>query len=200
MTDDGLGNQLRARTTMLVIFLGAMWLVLGFDCLFRFCAPPHGFGIVPRQSGALAGIMTAPFIHAGPLHLIHNTIPLAVLGAIILINGIAEFLIVVLSSMMVGGFGTWLFGASNTEHIGASGVVFGFFGYLLFRTLFERRISYVLITLIIAAYYGMSMLGSLIPQEHISWTGHAFGLLGGLTAARIRHKRPEAIGLLPTDT
>lgn len=188
-------NQLRARVTLLVAFLGAMWLVLGFDCLVRFCAPPHGYGIVPRQTAGLFGIMTAPFIHAGPMHLIHNTIPLAVLGAIILMNGIGEFLAVLLISMIAGGLGTWLFAAPNTEHIGASGVVFGFFGYLLFRTLFEFRISYVLITLIIAAYYGTSMAGSLIPQEHISWTGHAFGLVGGVVAARICRKRREAPAL-----
>jgi membrane associated rhomboid family serine protease len=190
----GLVRRIRARAVVLVAFIGLMWVLFGWDCLFRLCAPPPGFGIIPRTSRGLGGIITSPFVHSDLGHIVANTIPLAVLGSIILINGISEFLIVVQISMLIGGFGTWLFGAPGTEHIGASGVVLGFFGYLLFRTAFERRISYALITIVVAAYYGTSIIYSLVPEEGISWTGHAFGFLGGFAAARFRYRhRPREI-------
>lgn len=182
-------DQIRARIIVLAGFIGVMWIVFGFDCITNACAPPSGFGIVPRETGALTGILTSPFVHENATHLLHNTIPLAVLGAVILINGVREFLLVVQISMLVAGFGIWIFGTPHTEHIGASGVVLGFFGYLLFRTFFDRRIFYAIITIGVAVYYGTSIIHSLIPQEHISWTAHAFGFLGGFAAARFRHQR-----------
>jgi membrane associated rhomboid family serine protease len=174
------------RITVLVVFVGVMWLVRGVDVLLSHGWMAAEYGIIPRTWGGLAGIITAPFIHASFEHLLSNTVPLLVLGALILLRGVPEFLFVTGASMLIGGFGTWLFGGRGA-HIGASGVVFGYFGYLVFRTVFDRRISSAVVTLAVAALYASAMAWSLIPAAGISWSGHFFGFVGGVIAARLRY-------------
>jgi len=164
-----------------------MWLVRG---MYMFL--PHGFslagmGIVPRTWAGLPNIPIAPFIREGFYHLLSNTIPFVILGALILARGVIEFVFVLFVTTFVSGFGTWLFGEGNAQHIGASGVVFGFFGYLVFRTAFDRKITSAVITLAVAIAYGSAMTYSLIPEEHVSWSGHFFGFVGGFVAARLRY-------------
>lgn len=176
------------RLTALLVFVGAMWIVRLLDAL----SPGRhlsvaGVGIVPRVWPGLEGILVAPFIHASFEHLIANTIPLLALGALILMRGVPEFVFVILVSGIVSGLGTWLFGTGNAQHVGASGIVFGFFGYLVFRTAFDRRLSSAAVTLLVAGFYGTAMAWSLVPQATISWSGHFFGFLGGILAARLRY-------------
>lgn len=104
-----------------------------------------------------------------------------------MLRGVTEFLFVTFVSVLVGGFGTWLFGAGDAQHIGASGVVFAFFGYLVFRTAFDRKVSSGVITLLVAGVYGVTMAYGLVPDARISWSGHFFGLIGGVLAARWRY-------------
>jgi len=176
----------RPRITVLLVFIGVMWLVRGIDMLLAQGRFAGAYGIIPRTWDGLEGILTAPFIHANFDHLLSNTVPLLILGALILLRGVPEFLFVTGVSMLVGGFGTWLFGGSGA-HIGASGVVFGYFGYLVFRTAFDRRVSSAVITLAVAALYASAMGYSLIPAVGISWSGHFFGFVGGVVAARLRY-------------
>ncbi|HYC92361.1 MAG TPA: rhomboid family intramembrane serine protease, partial [Thermoanaerobaculia bacterium] len=77
----------------------------------------------------------------------------------------------------------------HTQHIGASGVVFGFLGYVLLRALYDRRLSSMFIAIAVAMLYGAVILNALIPAGGISWTGHVFGFLGGVAAARMRYGR-----------
>lgn len=179
------GFQTRAATLGAVA--GSFWLVRIVDFLMPGGGSAVGHGIVPRTWYGLEGIPFAPFIHVSLAHLIANTIPFLILGALVLLRGVSEFVFVFLTTALLAGLGTWLFGAPNTEHVGASGVVFGLFGYLLFRMIFDRRLSSVLITLIVALAYGTAMLRSLIPEDSISWSGHFFGFLAGILAARIRY-------------
>ncbi|HYO75081.1 MAG TPA: rhomboid family intramembrane serine protease [Thermoanaerobaculia bacterium] len=179
-------REVLARAGVLGGATAAMWLVRILDS-FGTGRSAAGHGVVPRTMYGLEGIPTAPFIHADFEHLVANTIPFILLGVLILFRGVAEFLFVTLVSGLVGGLGTWLFGQSNSEHIGASGIVFGFFGYLLFRAAFDRRISSILLTVAVLVLYGASMAYSLVPEEGISWSGHFFGLVGGYVAARLRY-------------
>lgn len=148
-----------------------------------------GHGIVPRTLFGLEGIPVAPLIHGSFQHLIANTIPFLILGGLVLLRGVLEFLFVVLTCLVISGAGTWLFGAGNAQHIGASGIVFGLFGYLLLRTVFDKRLSSAVITLVVAVAYGAAMLQSFIPTYGISWSGHFFGFIGGVVAARLRQAR-----------
>ncbi|HMC22072.1 MAG TPA: rhomboid family intramembrane serine protease [Thermoanaerobaculia bacterium] len=182
------GNEsIKARGTVLAIFVGIMWVVRGIDSFLPSGFSSAGAGIVPRTWDGLYGIFITPFIHGDFEHLVSNTIPLLILGALILMRGVIEFVFVFLTTTIVSGAGTWLFGAGNAQHIGASGVVFGFFGYLVFRTAFDRKISSAIITLAVAILYGSAMAYSLIPEGHVSWSGHFFGFVGGFTAARLRY-------------
>jgi membrane associated rhomboid family serine protease/outer membrane protein W len=180
-------TELRFRAMALLSFVGAMWLVwLSYQLI------PGGLGlhgIIPRSWDGVFGIITAPFIHYTFDHLLANTIPLLILGALILLGGAGELVYVVVVTALVSGLGIWLFGAPGTMHIGASGIVFGFIGYLLFRAFFDRRISSILITILVAVLYGGSLLWAMFPTHGISWSGHVFGFIGGYIAARARHPR-----------
>jgi membrane associated rhomboid family serine protease len=164
----------------------SMWLVWAVDLV----VPGNiGHGIVPRTTYGLTGIVMAPFLHLDLQHLLANTVPFLILGALILLRGVRAFLFVVVVSALIAGFGTWLFGTPNTHHIGASGVVFGFLGYLLIRAIYDRRLSSALIAIAVAMLYGATFLTSLMPASGISWTGHVFGFIGGVTSARMRYRR-----------
>lgn len=144
------------------------------------------WGIRPRQAKGLVGIATAPFLHGGFGHLISNTIPFLVLGGIIAASGIARFAQVTLIVGVISGVGTWLIGPERTVHIGASGLVFGYLTYLLARGLFERKLTYLAVGVVVLFLYG-GVLWGLLPRPGISWQGHLFGALGGVAAARLLH-------------
>jgi membrane associated rhomboid family serine protease len=180
-------DGIKVRAAALGSTVGVMWIVRVLDSLLPGMGSAAGHGIVPRTWIGIEGIPIAPLIHGSWGHLLANTIPLIILGGLVLLRGVSEFVFVVLTSALIGGAGTWLFGASNTHHIGASGVVFGLFGYLLFRTAFDWRLSSALITVIVGLLYGSAMISGLIPATGISWSGHIFGFVGGVIAARVRY-------------
>jgi membrane associated rhomboid family serine protease len=185
------------RLRALVFFIGPMWLIHAI----RFVLGPSLLplpGIVPRTMAGLPGIITAPFLHASWQHLIGNTSALVVLSALVLLRGVRQFVLVLQICILTAGFGTWLFGAPNTMHIGASGVVFGFFAFLVARSWYERTVVSALVALAVVAIYGLSMGVALIPQTDISWTGHAFGAAGGVLAAKwLTPRRRRTFSVIP---
>lgn len=150
------------------------------------------FGIRPRQLNGLDGIVFAPFLHGGFGHLIANTLPFLVLGAVIALGSVRRFAKVTVIVALISGLGVWLTGPENTIHIGASGLVFGYLLYLMSRGFFARKISYLLGGLLVTMIYG-GILWGLLPTPGISWQGHLFGAIGGVAAAWILHaQRDEA--------
>jgi membrane associated rhomboid family serine protease len=149
-------------------------------------------GIEPRSAEGLTGIPLAPFLHGGFGHLIGNTVPFLVLGAVIALSGLRRVVAVTAIVVVVGGLGTWLVGDPGTVHIGASGVVFGYASYLIARGLFDHRLHYIALGLLIAVTYGTSLLLGFLPRPGISWQGHLFGAVGGVVAARTLARRPTA--------
>ena len=150
------------------------------------------WGIRPRQLRGLTGIVTTPFLHADLTHLIENTIPFLVLGCVIAASGTQRFVQVTVIVAVVAGLGTWLVGPSGTIHIGASGLVFGYLAYLIVRGIFERRLGYLAVGLVVLFLYGGALWG-LLPQPGISWQGHVFGAVGGVVAAKVLHRPGEEI-------
>jgi membrane associated rhomboid family serine protease len=140
------------------------------------------FGIWPRRSEGLMGIVFAPFLHGGWRHLISNTVPFLVLGWLIMAKDFGEWLVVTLVVGLISGLGTWIFG-SNGVHIGASGVIFGYFGFLIARSVVERSIGSILLAAVTIVMFGGMIWGILPIRVGISWEGHLFGLLGGIVAA-----------------
>ena len=175
------------------IILGGMivfiWLVEIVDA-FIFHGALDTNGIPPRTADGLKGILFAPALHSNFGHLIANTLPLLVLGWFVLLRGFKTFVVVTITVILVSGVGTWLIGPANSVHIGASGLVFGYFGYLLLNSWFERSIASVLWAILVFALYG-SLIWGVLPQGNgISWQGHLFGFIGGGLAAYLLAKRP----------
>jgi membrane associated rhomboid family serine protease len=143
-----------------------------------------GYGIAPRDTDGLIGIVAAPFLHAGFGHLVANTVPFVVMGLAVALRGAARVLAVTAIVMAVSGLGTWLLGPAGSIHIGASGVVFGYATYLLVNGFFERNLLGIAIGVAVGAIWGTALLGGLLPQAGVSWQGHLFGAIGGIVAAR----------------
>lgn len=146
-------------------------------------------GIQPRTMSGLWGILFAPFLHGGFAHLMANTVPFLVLGALVLLRGIGTFIGVSLMVMVLGGLMVWLLAPSNSIHIGASGLIFGYIGYLLARGYFERNFSSLGIAALVALLYGGAIWGVLPGQPGISWQGHLFGFLSGIATAGLLRPR-----------
>jgi len=152
------------------------------------------YGIEPRSTEGLAEVVSAPFLHLGFNHLISNTVPFAVMGAAIALGGAIRVLLVTAIVGLVSGLGVWLIAPAGTVTLGASGLVFGYATYLLFRGLFNRSALEIGVGAVVGAIWGTALLGGLLPQEGISWQAHLFGAVGGLVAARVlaRDRRASA--------
>jgi membrane associated rhomboid family serine protease len=125
-----------------------------------------------------------------------NTLPFVFLGWLVMLRRMADFFVVSAFAILVGGLGVWLFGGPNTLHIGASGVVFGFLGYLLLRGYFERSFTSILLAVVVGVLYGGALWGVLPSEPGISWQGHLFGFIGGGGAARtLARKRSNRLRL-----
>ncbi|NUO49963.1 MAG: rhomboid family intramembrane serine protease [Polyangiaceae bacterium] len=180
----GFVREAKSLAIILGLFVGAMWLSEIVDqVIFR--GGLDGFGIQPRSIIGLQGILFAPFLHVGFAHLTANTLPLLVLGFFIMLRRKRDLLYVSLISGLIGGLGTWLIGAGNSVHLGASILVFGYLGYLLALGVFERKLWTILGSLAVFFLYGSALWGALPSNNGISWEGHAFGLIGGIIAARV---------------
>jgi membrane associated rhomboid family serine protease len=150
------------------------------------------YGIHPRDFDGLAEILAAPFLHAGFGHLISNTVPFLAMGAAIALGGLMRVALVTLIVAVVSGLGTWLIAASNSIHLGASGVVFGYATYLVVRGIFSKRLSELAIGVVVVAIWGIGLVQGLLPQERISWQAHLFGAIGGVVAASVLARQREA--------
>ena len=150
-------------------------------------------GIEPHEADGLIGLLASPFLHADFGHLMSNTVPFLVLGFAIALNGVMRVLAVTGIVMLIGGMGVWLLAAEGSIHIGASGVVFGYAGYLISRGLFNRSLLELVMGAVVAGVWGTALLGGLLPQDGISWQGHFFGAVGGVVAAyALRRERDRA--------
>jgi membrane associated rhomboid family serine protease len=142
-----------------------------------------GAGVRPHEVDGLDGILFAPLLHNGWAHLLANTLPLLVLGFLILLAGIARWLAVTGIVWVVGGVGTWLTGSLHSLHLGASVLAFGWLVYLLLRGVFSRNASQVALGVILLFVYGSVLYGVLPGQPGMSWQGHLFGAVGGALSA-----------------
>ncbi len=143
-------------------------------------------GIHPRDLQGLWGILCAPLLHGGFGHLAANTVPYLVLGWYVIAGRKGDFFLVSAIVIVLGGAGVWLTAPANSVHIGASGLIFGYLGFLLARGLFERSLGSILVAVIVGLLYGGLIFGVLPSGESgVSWQGHLFGFVGGAIAAKL---------------
>ena len=140
------------------------------------------YGIVPRRVSSLPGIVFAPFLHGSYRHLTANTLPLLVLGAILCARGKGEFVVVTVGGILLGGGLTWLF-ARSASHIGASGLIFCYFGYLASLAWFNRTFGTLLISVVCIVGYGGLVRGIVPTATRVSWESHLAGLVAGVVLA-----------------
>lgn len=177
----GLFKELQSQGTLLVCVVIVLWTIELANSLMNNAL--NNLGIRPRNIVGLQGILFAPFLHGNWRHLISNTFPLVILSWLIMARDRSEWIAVTVLTAIASGLGTWLFGGAATIHIGASGVVFGYFGFLVARAYFERSMGSIAICLLVLALFSGMIWGILPVQVGISWEGHLFGLLGGIAAA-----------------
>jgi membrane associated rhomboid family serine protease len=175
---------LKNQATILGVFVGSFWLSEIAD-YFVFGNTLNNLGIEPHSWRGLRGILFAPFLHANFTHLIANTIPFLILGWLVMLQEISDFWIVTPLTMLVGGLGVWLFGAPTSIHLGASILIFGYLGFLLFRGYFQRNLPSIALSLLALFLYGSAVQGIFPAEAGISWQGHLFGFLGGILAAKL---------------
>ncbi|NJR64175.1 MAG: rhomboid family intramembrane serine protease [Leptolyngbyaceae cyanobacterium CRU_2_3] len=174
-------REVKTQVVILACFVGAMWALEIIDTFLG--GALNRFGIMPRTLIGLRGILFAPFLHGNFAHLIANTVPFVTLGWFVMLRRTSDFFGVTAIAMLVGGLGTWLIAPAYTVHIGASGVIFGYLGFLISRGYFERRFGSILFSLIVGLAYGGLIWGVLPGRIGISWQGHLFGFIGGVVAA-----------------
>ena len=174
-------HPLRAAIGMFC-FLALLWVIEAVD-QFAFGGSLDQDGIVARQVDGLDGILWAPLLHAGWAHLVANSLPFFVLGFLVLAGGVVQFVAVTALVWLLGGFLTWLTGFGVT--IGASGVIFGWLAFLLFRGVFARSGRQIALAVVLLLLYGGVLWGVLPGTPGVSWQAHLFGALSGVVAARL---------------
>ena len=148
-------------------------------------------GIRPLETDGLSGIIFAPLLHADWAHLVANTVPALVLGFLVTLTGMARFVWATAIIWIVGGLGTWLIGdiggcRLETNHIGASGLIFGWLAFLLVFGWLTRHIWWIVTGLVVLFVYGGILWGAVPVLDRCgggSWQGHLCGAAAGLLAA-----------------
>jgi len=185
----GSGTSWKDNLVRYAMILGIPLIVMAViviaDCFLSKEHQLWHWGILPRTTQGLLGILFAPWIHTSFGHLLANSTPWACLGFLLLLRSEIEFFSLVIFGAVVGGFGVWCIGA-DAYHVGLSGVVFSLFGYLVCAPCFEQPVKFVslVITLVVGFLYTSLILGVLPSKDKeghaVSWEGHLCGVLAGV--------------------
>lgn len=170
-------NFVKKYLQPVLVLVGVIWVVEAVSLLLGHHLT--NWGILPRSLSGLIGIPLAPLIHGGFWHALSNTIPLIILGGLTRSGGISRFWTVTVGVVLISGILVWLF-ARSSFHVGASGLVFGYFGALLASAYLERSILSIIIAAVTITLYGGLIWGILPSQSSISFEGHIFGLFAGI--------------------
>lgn len=191
-TGDARAVLAEARKALFVMvgFLAIIWIVQIFNWIDHYHLSQQ-YGIHTRSVGSLPEILSAPFLHLSWTHIEGNSGPLFVFGFLAAYRGVVKFLGVTLFVMVTSGIAAWLFLPNGTVSAGASGVVFGYFGYIMVRGFFDRHVIDMILGAVMALCFAYQF-SVLLPHQGISWEAHVGGLVGGVAAGWIfRERRPR---------
>jgi membrane associated rhomboid family serine protease len=141
-------------------------------------------GVIPRTTIGLRGVLFAPFLHGSLNHIVANSIPFLALGWMVMLRDERHYIPVTLAGMVGSGIMAWLLGAPGSVHIGASGVIFGYLGFLMLTGWYTRSFGSILLSIIVTLAWGSLVFGMMPGEPGISWQAHIGGFLGGALAAR----------------
>ncbi|MFF0188788.1 rhomboid family intramembrane serine protease [Streptomyces sp. NPDC005244] len=183
--------EARKAFFVMFAFLAIVWLVQLANSADHY-ALSRDHGVVPGDLGALPGILSAPFLHWSWAHVESNSGPLFVFGFLAAYRGVARFLGLSLLVAVTSGLTVWLFESGGVDTVGASGLIFGYFGYVVVRGLFDRHLIDTLIGVVMAASFAYMLTVTVPGTPGVSWLGHLGGLAGGLLGAWLfRDRRPR---------
>jgi membrane associated rhomboid family serine protease len=186
--------EARRALIVMVALLAVIWVlqVVNWADHYRLTLD---FGIRPRQAGSLPDVFTAPLLHFSWAHIEGNSGPLFIFGFLAAYRGIARFAGVTMLIVLASGLSAWLAEAQNTVGAGASGLVFGYFGYIMVRGFFDRHVIDIVVGAVMALCFAYQFT-VLLPHAGIGWQAHIGGLAGGVLAGWIfrERRRPRASG------
>jgi len=168
--------------TTMFYFLAILWAVQIVN-VFTGYMLSENLGIIPREFAGLFGIVFAPFLHFGFIHIISNSIPLFILGSLIKFYRSDKFIDINIIIIVVSGILTWIF-ARDGVHAGASALIMGYFGFLVGNGYFKKDLKEIIFSFITLIFYG-GLIFSILPsiRSYVSWEGHLFGLIAGVFTA-----------------
>ncbi|WP_116244087.1 rhomboid family intramembrane serine protease [Nocardiopsis sp. FIRDI 009] len=175
--------------------LATMWVFEILDSFLLNGGLDREFGLRAWTFSEPWTVLTAPFMHGNLAHLIGNSLPFLVLGSLVAFSGLGRFLLTTLIVAVVSGLGVWLFSQPLSLTVGASGLVFGYFGYTILRGIIERKTIDIVIMICVVLFYGTMIWGVLPQHPGVSWQAHLFGFIGGLLSAYLlprRERRDQA--------
>jgi membrane associated rhomboid family serine protease len=177
-----MSEVLKRQATILGTAVAIMWVV------FFATVATHGallaLGVIPRSLIGLRGILFAPFLHGSFAHLLANSIPFAIMGWFVMLRDSRHFVPVTAAAMLGSGLLAWLLGAPGSIHVGASGVIFGYLGFLLLSGWYARSVGSIVLSLLVAFMFGGLVFGVFPGHVGISWQAHLGGFIAGVLAAR----------------
>ncbi|UQX89597.1 rhomboid family intramembrane serine protease [Jatrophihabitans telluris] len=177
-----------------VMVVVTAWVVLVVVAIVNAVLHHHltRFGIQPRHAVGLRGIVLSPFLHADFAHLAANSIPFLALGWVMVMEGLKQAAIVTTAIILASGLIDWAIGPSSAVIVGASGVIFGWLGYVLARAWFSRNIRWIAIAIMVVAVFS-GMFTGLLPRfdSHVFWAGHVAGFVVGVLTGALLHRRPD---------
>jgi len=176
-------HPLKYQATVLGGVLATFWIV--FVATVISGGAFLSLGVIPRTTIGLRGILFAPFLHGSLSHLVANSIPFVVLGWLVMLRDARHFVPVTLGAMVVSGLMSWLLGAPGSVHIGASGVIFGYLGFLMLSGWFARSVGSIFLSVLVTVLWGGIVFGIMPGQAGVSWQSHLGGFLGGVLTARM---------------
>ena len=181
--------KFRNALIVMGVFLAVIWLlqVLNWADSYRL---DYQYGILPHNAGRLGEIFTAPFLHFSWQHIEGNSVPLFVLGVLAAYRSLLRFAFASLIIAVTSGMAVWLFQSSNELTVGASGLIFGYFGYVLLRGFFDRNPLDIGLGLVAGALYWTILQVAIPGTPGVSWIGHVGGLVGGVLAAWLLRSAP----------
>jgi membrane associated rhomboid family serine protease len=185
-------RKLRDALVVMGAFVALLWVLQVFNWADGYRLDVD-FGILPHNVSRLPEIFTAPFLHVSWQHIEGNTLPLFVLGVLAAYRGIKKFLLMTLIVAVASGLAVWLFQSGNELTVGASGLIFGYFGYVVARGFFDRNLLDIGVGIVAGLLYWTILQVAIPGTPGISWIGHLGGLFGGVLAAWLLRERP-AVG------
>src|SRR5258708_2585373 len=180
----GVRTNFRVAVEIALAFVALLWLIQLFN--WTLDLELQRFGVRPREWQGLPGILLAPLLHGDFMHLLANSMPLLVLGTVLLHLYPAAAVRVLLAVYLGPGIAVWLF-ARDSVHIGASGMAYGLVGYILVAGLIRRDRRAIAASLLVCFMYGALVWGVLPFHPCGSWATH---LAGALNAVALSIRRP----------